>query len=95
MYLHVPLHLVNQGIVGVRILLIENLFLFFNNIYFFANYCFCFTHSKCSYNENEILTKVEELRRILSEKEGITSKEKKEGRSKYVQIASHFNFGVN
>lgn len=41
-------------------------------------------HLNFRYNENEILSKVEELRRFLSEKEGITSKDKKEGRSKYV-----------
>ena len=42
------------------------------------------------YNENEILTKVEELRRILSEKEGITSKDKKDAKSKYVRVISLF-----
>lgn len=33
------------------------------------------------YNENEILTKVEELRRILAEKESVTAKDKKEGKA--------------
>ena len=46
---------------------------------------FLFVHLKFRYNENEISVKVEELRRILSEKEGITAKDK-EGKSKYVQL---------
>lgn len=46
---------------------------------------FLFVHLKFRFNENEISVKVEELRRFLSEKEGITAKDK-EGRSKYVQL---------
>ena len=47
------------------------------------------SHSKFRYNENEILTKVEELRGILCEKEGMTTKDKKEGKARYVT----FNMG--
>lgn len=55
----------------------------------------CFlTCLKFRYNENEIQTKVEELRQILSEKEGITSKDKKLP-AKYVDFSWHFTLIVN
>ena len=41
---------------------------------------------KFRYTDSEIESKVEELRTILSEQEGITSKDNKEGKSTYVQL---------
>ena len=55
----------------------------------------CFlTCFKFRYNENDIQAKVEELRRQLSEQEGITSKDKKLP-SKYVDFSWHFTLIVN
>ena len=55
----------------------------------------CFlTCFKCRYNENDIQTKVEELRRKLSEQEGITSKDKKLP-AKYVDFSWYFTLVVN
>ena len=41
---------------------------------------------KFRYTGNEIESKVEELRNILSEEAGIASKENKDGKSTYVQL---------
>ena len=59
------------------------------NVIFGKVLCF-FTHLTFRYTETEIESKVEELRQILCEKEGIVSKDSKDRKATYVHVQHVF-----
>ena len=58
-------------------------------IYYFTHEIFFAAFLKFRYTDSEIESKVEELRSILCEQEGIASKDNKEGKSTYVHLYSN------